>query len=447
MGEAWGSLLIILRCNRKNNISNAHLYIASQCVVPAGLKPKIKRQKNKGVAVAIFHMSFKILKRSEGKSSVYLSAYQNREKTIDNRTGATWDYSKKEGFFGSTILSPAGTPAELVRDSGTLWNTVEEAESRKDSQLCRYVDIAIPKELDDGQKKQLVLDYCQENFVDYGMIADIAFHDLNSHNPHAHVMLTLRDITPSGFGNKNRDWNKKENVEAWRNNWEVSANKALKKYGHKSRIDSRSLEEQKEEAERKAVFAKTPKEKAKWISKSIELDRTPMTRIHRHKWKEGQKLRKMEQEEKALLFKIANVTYLQQTKPPQPEETMKIEKKPLARSIIDNLKALYKKTQHIFKSKPNIHKKKKEEKEDPQKFVSSYVINEFGEHILKTELETKPKTGTGTGTGGNNGGGKMGSGSGMSPMNQPQPKIEEPEPEPMPEVEDQQPKTKRKFGM
>ena len=162
--------------------------------------------------MAIFHMSFKILKRSEGKSSVYLSAYQNREKTIDNRTGATWDYSKKDGFFGSTILSPAGTPADLVADSASLWNAVEAAENRKDAQLCRYLDIAIPKELDDGQKKQLVLDYCQENFVDYGMIADIAFHDLNSHNPHAHVMLTLRTISPAGFGNKEREWNKKDKI-------------------------------------------------------------------------------------------------------------------------------------------------------------------------------------------------------------------------------------------
>ncbi|WP_162858883.1 hypothetical protein, partial [Klebsiella pneumoniae] len=75
----------------------------------------------------------------------------------------------------------------------------------------------------------------------------------------------------------------------------------------------------------------------------------------------------------------------------------------LARSIIDNLKALYKKTQHIFKSKPNVNKNKKEEKEDTQNFVSSYVINEFGEHILKTELETKRKTGTVTETDGNNG--------------------------------------------
>ena len=227
--------------------------------------------------MAIFHMSFKILKRSEGKSSVYLSAYQNREKTIDNRTGATWDYSKKNGLFDSFILSPAGTPAELVQDSGTLWNAVEATEKRKDAQLSRYFDVALPVELDNEQKKQLILDYCKENFVSYGMIADIALHDLDSKNPHAHVMLTMREITPEGFKNKVREWNDKENIEAWRNNWEVSANKALKNNGHKSRIDSRSLEEQKEEAERKAVFAKTPQAKSKWIAKSIELDRTPMT--------------------------------------------------------------------------------------------------------------------------------------------------------------------------
>lgn len=352
-------------------------------MVPAGLKPKIKRQKNKGVAVAIFHMSFKILKRSEGKSAVYLSAYQNREKTIDNRTGATWDYSKKEGFFGSTILSPAGTPAELVRDSGTLWNAVEATEKRKDAQLCRYLDIAIPKELDDGQKKQLILDYCQENFVDYGMIADIAFHDLNSHNPHAHIMLTMRTVSQNGFGNKEREWNKPENIEAWRENWEIIANGRLKKYGHKSRIDSRSLEEQKEEAERKAVFAKTPQAKSKWIAKSIELDRTPMTRIHRHKWKEGQKLRKMEQEEKRILYKKASLTYHKMTKPIQPEEVMKIEKTPISQKIKDILETaknkINSKIADFFKPKPK--------KETPEEFQSSYIIDEFGEHIKKEEYE------------------------------------------------------------
>ncbi|MGE6459225.1 hypothetical protein ACQKEG_23730, partial [Klebsiella quasipneumoniae] len=101
------------------------------------------------------------------------------------------------------------------------------------------------------------------------------------------------------------------------------------KYGHKSRIDCRTLEEQKEEAERKAKVAKTPQAKAAWIAKSIRLDRTPMTRIHRHKWKEGQKLRKMEQEEKRLLYKKAALTYHKMTKPIEPEQSMKIEKREL----------------------------------------------------------------------------------------------------------------------
>ncbi|WP_410260830.1 MobA/MobL family protein, partial [Klebsiella pneumoniae] len=77
--------------------------------------------------------------------------------------------------------------------------------------------------MDDGQKKQIVLDYCQENFVDYGMIADIAFHDLDSHKLHDHVMLTLRNVSRNGFGNKKREWNNREKIEAWRVNWEIIA--------------------------------------------------------------------------------------------------------------------------------------------------------------------------------------------------------------------------------
>ncbi len=101
------------------------------------------------------------------------------------------------------------------------------------------------------------------------MIADIAFHDLDSHNPHAHVMLTLRTVSPNGFGNKQREWNNRENIEAWRVNWEIIANDRLKKYGHKSRIDSRSLKDQKEEAERKARLLKLRKRKPSGFQKPL----------------------------------------------------------------------------------------------------------------------------------------------------------------------------------
>lgn len=337
--------------------------------------------------MAIYHLSFKLCKRSEGKSSVYLAAYQNRNKFTDNRTGAVWNYSKKEGFDGSLILAPPEAPGWLTESSEALWNEVERTERQKNGQTARYFDVALPVELDDKQKKDLLIRYCQENFVNEGMIADIAFHDLNSKNPHAHVMLTMKNVGPEGFLTKNREWNDKKCLEAWRQNWEVITNDALKKYGHKSRIDCRTLEEQKEEAERKAIFAKTPKAKATWIAKSIRLDRTPMTRIHRHNWKAGQKLRKLEQEERKILYKKASLTYHQMTKPIEPEQSMKIEKTPIAqkiKSIFETAKnKLNSKIADFFKSKPK--------KESPEKFQSSYIIDEFGEHIKKEDYENYDK--------------------------------------------------------
>ncbi|EBM6205383.1 MobA/MobL family protein [Salmonella enterica] len=333
--------------------------------------------------MAIYHLSFKLCKRSEGKSSVYLAAYQNRNKFTDNRTGAVWNYSKKEGFDGSLILAPPEAPGWLTESSEALWNEVERTERQKNGQTARYFDVALPVELDDKQKKDLLIRYCQENFVNEGMIADIAFHDLNSKNPHAHVMLTMKNVGPEGFLTKNREWNDKKCLEAWRQNWEVITNEALKKYGHKSRIDCRTLEEQKEEAERKAIFAKTPKAKATWIAKSIRLDRTPMTRIHRHNWEKGKKLRKLEQEEKKLLYKKAALTYHQMTKPIEPEQSMKIEKTPIAQKI----KSIFETAKNKLNSKIADFFKPKPKKETPEKFQSSYIINEFGEHIKKEEYE------------------------------------------------------------
>lgn len=333
--------------------------------------------------MAIYHLSFKLCKRSEGKSSVYLAAYQNRNKFTDNRTGAVWNYSKKEGFGGSLILAPPEAPGWLTESSEALWNEVERTERQKNGQTARYFDVALPVELDDKQKKDLLIRYCQENFVNEGMIADIAFHDLNSKNPHAHVMLTMKNVGPEGFLTKNREWNDKKCLEAWRQNWEVITNEALKKYGHKSRIDCRTLEEQKEEAERKAIFAKTPKAKAAWTAKAIRLDRTPMTRIHRHKWEQGKKLRKLEQEERKILYKKASLTYHKMTKPIEPEEVMKIKKTPISqkiKNILENAKnKINSKIADFFKPKPK--------KETSEKFQSSYIINEFGEHIKKEEYE------------------------------------------------------------
>lgn len=149
--------------------------------------------------MAIFHLDFKIVKRSEGRSSVAKAAYHARTRITDERTGDTYDYSRRTDLYGHFILAPVNAPEHIIKDSTALWNEVERVERQQNGQTSRYFDVAIPTELNNDDKKKLVLEYCQKNFVDKGMIADIAFHDLDSDNPHAHVMLTLKTIGPEGF--------------------------------------------------------------------------------------------------------------------------------------------------------------------------------------------------------------------------------------------------------
>ncbi|WP_176115357.1 MobA/MobL family protein, partial [Salmonella enterica] len=134
--------------------------------------------------------------------------------------------------------------AHIVESSSALWNEVERVERQNNGQTARYFDVAIPVELSNDDKKKLVAEYCQKNFVDKGMIADIAFHDLDSKNPHAHVMLTLKTIGPEGFGKKDRSWNDKKMVVQWRESWATMSNSYLETAGREERIDHRSLRTQ-----------------------------------------------------------------------------------------------------------------------------------------------------------------------------------------------------------
>lgn len=178
--------------------------------------------------MAIFHIDFKILKRSEGKSSLYLSAYNSRTRLKDEKTGLVFNYKKKkEDLMYSNILLPHNAP-ESFKNRSVLWNEVEK-QKRKDSQLSRYFICALPRSLSLQENKKLLEEYIQKNFINKGMCADYAIHnDAENNNPHAHVMLTMQNVNETGFLNKNREWNKKENIDIWRRSWSVSINKYLR---------------------------------------------------------------------------------------------------------------------------------------------------------------------------------------------------------------------------
>jgi len=193
--------------------------------------------------MAIYHFHAQIIKRSAGRSSIAASAYRAGEKLHNEYDGITHDYTRKSGVVHSEIMLPQNAPKEF-QDRSTLWNAVEKSEKRKDSQTAREIDVALPIEFDTQEQIELVKNYINENFVDKGMCADFAIHDKKDGNPHAHIMLTTREVSQNGFEGKNREWNKKELLEQWRENWANICNERLQSKGIDERIDHRTLEAQ-----------------------------------------------------------------------------------------------------------------------------------------------------------------------------------------------------------
>jgi hypothetical protein len=193
--------------------------------------------------MAIFHLHAQLISRRQGQSVTAAAAYRSGEKIEDERTGLTFDYTRKQGVYATEILTPENAPA-WMGDRGLLWNAVEQTEKRKDAQLARELDLALPIELNHEEKRQLLRAFVQRELVSRGMVADLAFHDFDSHNPHAHILLTTRTIEGDRFGNKERSWNSRELLVELRQSWEQHANKALKIADRDERIDSRTLAEQ-----------------------------------------------------------------------------------------------------------------------------------------------------------------------------------------------------------
>src|SRR5215211_6631742 len=202
--------------------------------------------------VAIYHFSAKVISRSSGRSAVAAAAYRSASALLDERVARTHDFSDKAGVVHSEILLPASAP-ERWSDRGVLWNAVEAAEKRKDAQLAREVEFALPRELSREEGVALARDFVQRELVTRGMVADLNVHwPVDAHGeakPHAHVMLTLRETGPDGFGRKVRDWNSVAELQGWREAWATRANERLAVLGHEVRIDHRSFRDQGVELE------------------------------------------------------------------------------------------------------------------------------------------------------------------------------------------------------
>lgn len=235
--------------------------------------------------MGIYHFSLKTIGRANGRSAVASAAYISGTRLYSQETGLTYNYRKKKEVVFRHIFLPENAPEEY-KDRETLWNAVQKIEKRSDARLARTIDVALPREFDRDLRIRILGKYVEDRFVSKGMCADVAIHDKGDGNPHAHIMLTTRGFNPDGSwskkeksvykldasGNKipmidpetgrqkvrvrkgkgteklwqresipSNDWNKRENVETWREAWSEICNLYL---DQSQRIDHRSYKRQ-----------------------------------------------------------------------------------------------------------------------------------------------------------------------------------------------------------
>ena len=147
--------------------------------------------------MAIYHLEAKVVGRGAGRSAVAASAYLSCSRLYNDYDGIQHDYTKKQGLVWQEVFLPEYAPQEW-QDREKLWNAVEEVETAKDSRLAREFVVALPIELSREQQIELLQDFIREQFVSDGMCADAAIHDTDGHNPHAHILLTVRPLDEQG---------------------------------------------------------------------------------------------------------------------------------------------------------------------------------------------------------------------------------------------------------
>ncbi|MGX5805309.1 MobQ family relaxase [Bradyrhizobium sp. Arg314] len=206
-----------------------------------------------------YHFSVQVISRSNGRSAIAAAAYRSGQRLIDEGRGAVADYSRRRGVVYAEILAPDGS-APWLKDRQSLWNGVERMEKRADAQLAREINLALPHEIPESARLELVRRFVREQFVALGMVADVAIHRPvpekgdDPRNHHAHIMLTMRQATGSGLRQvKTRHWNSDSLLRHWREQWARYQNAMLRVRAPAPvrEVDHRTLPQQREAARRR----------------------------------------------------------------------------------------------------------------------------------------------------------------------------------------------------
>jgi ATP-dependent exoDNAse (exonuclease V) alpha subunit len=201
--------------------------------------------------MGIYHLSFKSISRNRGQSAVASSAYRRAAQMRDERLGKNFNFLHKNEVVYNKLIIPNNSPSWLKdihaitqpnANAEKFWNLVEATEQRKDANLCYEIVTALPNEFSLEESISLIDEFIENSFTKRGMVADYSLH-FKEGNHHAHILLSTRELTETGFGAKVVAWKQKKAIYTWREAFATYANQHLIKNGlnyqisHKSNID------------------------------------------------------------------------------------------------------------------------------------------------------------------------------------------------------------------
>ncbi|MFG6121131.1 MobQ family relaxase [Thalassobacillus sp. B23F22_16] len=206
------------------------------------------------------------------QSAVAMAAYRSGDKLYSLKDGETKKYKERFVQPETFIMKPDHAP-EWTLERERLWNEVEKYENRNNARIARSIVLSLPNDMTEEQQTELTREYVKENFSDEGMVADVAIHRDDVNNPHAHVLLTVREFNEHGEWEKRKskrvpkldengnqvynekgwkqtvsvklnDWDKRETLNRWRENWAEKLNEKSLQFGLDKTYSHKSFEEQ-----------------------------------------------------------------------------------------------------------------------------------------------------------------------------------------------------------
>lgn len=237
------------------------------------------------------------------QSAVAMSAYRSDESLYSERDGLTKKYKAHNVKPESFILKPSHAP-DWTLDREKLWNEVEKFEDRENARIARSVLLGLPNDFSNEQQLELTKEYVQEAFVDEGMVADVSIHRDEENNPHAHILLTVREFNEKGEWEKRKskrvpsldqdgnqilnekgwkvtksvklnDWDKTEKLVQWRSIWSEKLNEKSQEFGKDKRYSHESYEKQGKEIKPTIRLTREEYQYEAKVKKTHEQEQTP----------------------------------------------------------------------------------------------------------------------------------------------------------------------------